>query len=166
MEVPPTDGGTLFCDMAAGYEALPENMKTRLAGLTAIHSHLPRFNAARALDPQFQVNKFELSDEQKAALGEVCHPIVRTHPESGRKALFVNEGFTTRIYEPDASAHGDLLAGLFAHTKQHQFIYRHHWSADDLVFWDNRLTMHCATDYDLQYSRRMHRMTVQGDTPY
>lgn len=166
LEVPPTDGDTLFCDMAAAYEALPEDMKTRLAGLNAIHSYLPRFNAARAVDPQFQVNKFELSDEQKAELGEVCHPIVRTHPESGRKALFVNEGFTLRVDGPDASAQGDLLAELFAHSKQDQFIYRHQWSAGDLVFWDNRMTMHRATDYDLQYSRRMHRTTVQGDTPY
>jgi taurine dioxygenase len=92
--------------------------------------------------------------------------IVRTHPESRRKALFVNEGFTVRIDGSDAQEQDDLLAELYAHTKQERFIYRHQWSVGDLVFWDNRMTMHCATDYDLQYSRGMHRTTVQGDTPY
>ena len=97
LEVPPEGGDTLYCDMAAAYDNLSDAMKERIEGLKAVHSYLPRFMASRQIDEGFQDNKFELSDEQKAELAEVVHPIVRTHPENGRKALFINEGFTVRV---------------------------------------------------------------------
>jgi taurine dioxygenase len=166
LEVPPTDGDTLYCDMAAAYEALPESTKARLDDLRAVHSYLPRFMASRAIDESFKGSPFQLSDEQKAEVAEVTHPLVRTHPESGRKALFVNEGFTIRVEGMDEAEGRALLDELNAHEAQPEFIYRHRWSVGDVVFWDNRVTMHRATDYDRRYARRMHRTTIQGDVPY
>ncbi len=165
LEVPPEGGDTLYCDMAAAYDNLSDAMKERIEGLKAVHSYLPRFMASRQIDEGFQENKFELSDEQKAELAEVVHPIVRTHPENGRKALFINEGFTVRVEGMEEAEGQALLDELNAHATQARHIYAHGWSAGDVVFWDNRVTMHKATDYDRQYARRMHRTTVQGDVP-
>lgn len=166
LEVPPEGGNTLFCDMAAAYEALPDETKARIASLKAVHSYLPRFMAERAQDEAFQANAFELSDEQKKEVVEVVHPIVRTHPESDRKALFVNEGFTVRIEGMGEADSRALLDELNAHATQSRFIYSHSWTAGDVVFWDNRMTMHCATAYENRYVRRMHRTTIQGDVPH
>ena len=165
LEVPPTDGDTLFCDMAAAYDGLPTQAREELQGLNAMHSYLPRFVASRKIDASFDSAKFELSEEQKKELAAVVHPVVRTHPESGRKALFVNEGFTISVEGYEEQRSKQLLQDLNAHATQPAYIYRHQWRVGDVVFWDNRRTMHCATDYDKKYSRRMHRTTVQGDTP-
>lgn len=165
LEIPPEGGDTLFCDMAAAYDALSDAMKERIAGLKAVHSYLPRFVASRKIDDGFKADGFEMSDEQKAEFPEVVHPIVRTHPENGRKALFVNEGFTIRVEGMDEEEGKALLDELNAHATQDRFIYAHDWTAGDVVFWDNRVTMHKATEYDTRYARRMHRTTVQGDVP-
>ncbi len=106
-----------------------------------------------------------LTPEQLAAVPDVVHPVVRTHPQTGRKVLFVNEGFTVGIAgmpEPEGKA---LLQKLFQHSVRSSGIYAHRWRAGDLVMWDNRSTMHRATEYDLRYARAMHRTTVQGDQP-
>ncbi|MEE8287715.1 MAG: TauD/TfdA family dioxygenase, partial [Gammaproteobacteria bacterium] len=103
--------------------------------------------------------------EQLAEVPDVVHPLVRTHPETGRKALFVNEGFTIGIVGMPETAGKALLEKLFQHSVQPSRIYRHGWRAGDLVMWDNRCTMHHATEYDLSYTRAMHRTTVQGDRP-
>ena len=165
LEVPPDGGDTLYCDMAGAYDALPDEMKVRINGLKAVHSYLPRFLASRKVDEGFQKEGFELSDAQKAELPEVVHPIVRTHPENGRKALCFNEGFTVRVEGMDEAEGKALLEELAAHATQDRFVYAHKWSVGDVVFWDNRVTMHKATEYDRQYPRRMHRTTVQGDVP-
>jgi taurine dioxygenase len=165
LEVPPEGGDTLFCDMYAAYASLPQDTKRRIDGLKAIHSYLPRFMKSRAVDASFKDNRFELSEAQKAELREVMHPIVRTHPETGRKVLFINEGFTIGVEGMDEPAAQALLAELNAHATQDRFIYRHRWRAGDVLFWDNRCTMHCATDYDQRHARRMHRTTIQGDVP-
>ena len=165
MEIPPEGGDTLYCDMAAAYDALSDEMKAKIDGLKAVHSYLPRFMASRQIDDGFKKAQFELSDEQKAELAEVVHPIARTHPENGRKALFINEGFTVRVEGMDEAESKALLDELNAHATQDRFIYAHDWSVGDVVFWDNRVTMHKATEYDRQFARRMHRTTVQGDVP-
>ena len=165
LEVPPEGGDTLYCDMAGAYDALSDEMKDRIDGLKAVHSYLPRFMASRKMDEGFQKDGFVLSEEQKAELAEVVHPIVRTHPENGRKALFINEGFTVRVKDMDENDGKALLSELNAHATSDRFIYAHKWSVGDVVFWDNRVTMHKATEYDNQYARRMHRTTVQGDIP-
>jgi len=166
IEIPPEGGDTLYCDMYAAYESLPAETRRRIAGLKAIHSYLPRFLKQRALDPSYQQDGFELSETQKAELAEVVHPMVRTHPETGRKALFVNEGFTIGVQGMEDAEARALLDELHAHATQQRFIYRHRWHPGDVVFWDNRCTMHCATDYDQRHARRMHRTTIQGDAPF
>tara|TARA_B100000686_G_C16560975_1_gene847728 strand:- start:50 stop:910 length:861 start_codon:yes stop_codon:yes gene_type:complete len=165
LEVPPEGGDTMYCDMAAAYEHLSNEIKQKIEGLKAAHSYLPRFIASREIDDEFQNNKFELSDNQKAELTEVIHPVVRAHSENNRRALFINEGFTIRIDGMAKKESKALLANLNDHATNRRFVYTHKWSVGDVIFWDNRVTMHKATEYNLQYSRRMHRTTIRGDTP-
>ncbi len=160
LEVPPDGGDTLYADMYAAYDALDENMKRKLEGLRAIHGYAARFEKMGEGGKRPQ-----LSAEQLAEVPEVNHPIVRTNPETGRKALYINEGFTLGIEGMPMDEGRALLDTLNAHATEPRFIYAHHWRVGDLVFWDNRATMHCATAYDTQYARTMHRTTIQGDTP-
>jgi taurine dioxygenase len=134
-----------------------------LAGLTAEHSVVKSFPAGRwGADPKFK----ERYERAVAKHPPVTHPVVRTHPVSGRKALFVNEGFTTRIHELSARESDALLALLFAHAARPEFTLRWHWSVDDVAFWDNRVTHHYAVADYLPERRIMHRATVIGDRPF
>ena len=94
------------------------------------------------------------------------HPVVRTHPVSGRQGLFVNEGFTTRIVELEGRESAALLAFLAQHIARPEHTVRWRWKTDDLAFWDNRLTQHYATADYLPHRRVMHRATVMGDKPF
>ncbi len=161
LEVPPTGGDTMFADMYAAYDGLDAATKTRIATMTAIHSYAASFTGKTAAN----AGRANLSDDQKAALREVVHPVVRTHPETGRKALFTNEGFTTRIVGLPEDASADLLRQLFAASVRPRNIYVHRWQRYDVVIWDNRCLMHHATPYDTAYPRHMHRTTVIGDAP-
>ncbi len=162
VEIPPAEGDTLFANMYLAYDALPDETRQRLEGLTAAHSYLASFEGKTKIGS----GRDTLTDEQKAQLREVIHPVVRTHPETGRKALYVNPGFTVRIEGlPDDDA-ASLLDDLIEHASRPQFQYRHAWRPHDLVFWDNRCAMHHATLYDRQYARHMHRTTVKGDRPF
>lgn len=156
LEVPADGSGdTLFADMAAAYEALPKAQRQRLDQLQAEH----RYDHKHA--------NFELSDTQQDRLPGVIHPLVRTHPETGRKALYLGTQLVKRIVGMSAEDSDDLLAELHAHCTGSAFVYRHKWRRDDLVFWDNRCTMHAAQPYDTErYTRHMHRTTVIGDRPY
>ena len=166
-EVPPEGGNTLFANMFGAYDALSDEMKARLDGLKAVHSYLERFRKMRSIDRAHQgSDKFELDAEQRASFEPVLHPIVRTHPESGRKALFVNDGFTMTVDGMDEEEGKALLRELGIHATRERFVYSHRWRPGDAVFWDNRSTMHCATSYDPSYTRTMHRTTIQGDRPY
>jgi taurine dioxygenase len=147
LDIPPEGGDTFFADMAAAYDALPEDVKQKIDGM--------RGAATRP----------DLTEEQLASLEDVLHPIVRTHEDTGRKALFVNPGFTYRIDGMDKGESDVMLQMLFAHTQEERFVYRHVWRAHDLLCWDNRSTMHHATPYDGQYTRHMHRTTIQGPRP-
>jgi taurine dioxygenase len=165
LEVPPEGGETKFCDMAAAYECLSNEIKQKVDGLYALHSYLPRFVASRKADTEFQKNKFELSDHQKSDFLEVAHPVVRRHPENNCKALYVNEGFTIRIKGLVDEESKIILTKLYDCTTKECFIYTHQWSIGDVVFWDNRSTMHKACEYDQKYARRMQRTTIRGDAP-
>ena len=92
--------------------------------------------------------------------------MVRTHPGTGRKALYVNEGFTSAVVDMPEDAGRALLDGLFAHSRRDDFIYRNRWRTNDLVLWDNRCAMHCAQGTDPRYRRTMRRITVIGDRPH
>jgi len=159
VEVPPQGGDTLFVSMYAAYEALDAATKRRIASLRARH----RYNIDKE---RRRHGKIQVTDAQTAALKEVSHPVVRTHPESGRKALYVNPGFTIGIEGLAETEGAALLEELFGHNDDARFQYRHVWRQHDLVFWDNRCIMHQATGYDPSHTRHMLRTTVKGDRPF
>jgi len=136
IEVPETGGDTLFCNMYAAYEELSEAMRSRIAGLTAVHNIMSGTGAD---------SKVPLTEAQRAKVPDAIHPIVRRHPETGREALFVNPGFTRRVVELDARAGTTLLEELFAHASEARFTYRHKWQAGDVTLFDGRASMHSAT---------------------
>lgn len=162
LEVPPEGGDTLFADMYAAYETLDEDTRAQIARLRAIHRYADRYRQMGVEDRE----RPPLTREQLAEVPDVEHPVVRTHPETHRKALFVNEGFTVGITGMGQDDGHALLERLFEHSVRPEHVYRHRWRAHDLVMWDNRCTMHRATDYDLRYTRAMHRTTIRGDAPY
>ena len=160
LEIPPPGkgGDTLFANMYKAYEALPADKRAYLDGLNA--SFLisrKRFS---------NDDRIKLNDDQADQTPGVVHPVVRTHPETGRKALYVNPGHTDSIVglTPDESR--ALLDELHAHTTQPQFVYRHKWRPHDLVFWDNRCLMHIADPPQPGYDRHMHRTTIEGERPF
>ena len=160
LEVPPEGGDTLFADMYAAYDALDDDMKDRIEGVRAVHGYAARFSQMGEGG-----KRPTLSAEQLAEVPEVTHPVVRINRETGRRALYVNEGFTQGIEGMPMVESRTLVDTLNAHATQPDFVYDHRWRVGDLVFWDNRAVMHCATAYDTSYPRRMHRTTIQGDMP-
>jgi taurine dioxygenase len=162
-QLPSAGGDTLWSSNLAAYEALSPPLQRLLDGLTAEHSVVKSFPADRwGTDPTFK----ERYERAVAKHPPVTHPVVRTHPRSGRKALFVNEGFTTRINELSLRESEALLNFLYAHAGRPEFTLRWRWSVDDLAFWDNRITQHYAVADYLPQRRVMHRATVVGDRPY
>ena len=162
-QMPPAGGDTLWSSSLAAYEALSQPLKRQLEGLTAEHSVVKSFPAGRwGADPAHK----ERYERAVAKHPPVTHPVVRTHPVSGRKALFVNDGFTTRIHELGARESEALLAFLFTHAARPEFTLRWRWNVDDLAFWDNRITQHYAVADYLPQRRIMHRATVIGDRPF
>lgn len=160
IEIPPYGGDTQFASMTLAYDALSETMKRLLAGLHAVHTLANTIEGDRSNSYAKEfVGKSELAKAKTAT-----HPIVRIVPDTGRKALFVNPGFTANIVGMTPRESAALLAFLFAHCTQPEFIYRHKWSQHDLVIWDNRCTMHYAvSDYKSYGQRYMHRVTIKGE---
>ncbi|OWT73450.1 MULTISPECIES: TauD/TfdA family dioxygenase [unclassified Achromobacter] len=160
VEVPPEGADTLFASMHLAYEGLPPATQARIRDLTATHSYAGYYGKAFA-------DRTPLTDEQKARTPDVVHPVVRTHPVTGRLSLYVGQDIVKQI-DGLPCAEGDaLLAELNRHAISDAFVYRHRWQQGDLVIWDNRCTMHCATPYDDQkYRRVMHRTTVAGTRPF
>lgn len=162
-EIPSYGGDTMFVSMARAYEALSEPMKAFLTGLTGVHDYTNAYDTYFAHLP----DRPPLSEEEKSKVPPVEHPVVRTHPETGAKALYVNPGFTRRIKELTIAESRNLLDYLFTHCQQPIFIYRHSWAPGDLVIWDNRCTCHNAVaDYDMSERRHMIRTSVEGDVPH
>ena len=163
-EVPQRDGrplgDTVFANAIAAYEALPERMKQRLAGLKAIHRYSARRRVTDSPRPK-------LTQEQLDETPDIAHPIVRTHPYTGRRSLYVTAGECIGIEGmPDAEAI-DLIAELDTHCVRPEFLYRHKWQVGDLLIWDNTSSMHLAIcDYALPERRLMHRTTVIGTVPF
>jgi taurine dioxygenase len=160
-ELPAVGGDTLFADQHAAYEALPAALKARIATLQAEHSYLARYEELRQRNPW----RPKLTPEQIAEVAPAVHPVVRTHPATGRKALFVSEHFTTRILGVPEAESQALLAELFAASVLPQFVYRHEWQPHDLVFWDNRSVVHLASGTPDSERRKLYRTTVEGDRP-
>ena len=166
-EVPHDDAGvalgdTYFTNTANACDALPDDIKQAIDGRRAVFSFPYYYEQLRAAG---KLGRADLTPEQKAKLPDVIHPIVRTHPVTGRKCLFATESFAYAIVGMADSEARPLLARLFAHLKEPRFIYRHHWRVGDVLTWDNCATQHIATfDYG-ERRRLMHRVGIQGGVP-
>ncbi|HEY5646287.1 MAG TPA: TauD/TfdA family dioxygenase [Pseudomonadales bacterium] len=154
--VPETGGDTLFSNMYTAYEALSDRMKRMLEGMTAIHS------GRHVYEGRYNVPKEQMQRDYP----ESEHPVIRTHPVTGRRALFVNSGFTTRIVGLQPRESRAILDYLFQHVALPDFQCRFNWEPDSIAFWDNRCMQHHAVfDYFPQV-RHGERVTVKGDRPY
>ena len=161
--LPAFGGDTLWASGIAAYEALSAPLKSLLEGLTATHDFTRSFPLERFGNSAEDLVRWEEARRKNPPLS---HPVIRTHPVSGRRSLFVNEGFTTRINELSESESEAILKLLFAHATRPEFTVRWRWQANDVAFWDNRVTQHFAVD-DYRPARRvMHRATVLGDVPF
>lgn len=161
-ELPAEGGDTLFANQHLAWDRLPEHLKTAVQGLRAEHTYLARYEELRARNPW----RPALTQEQIDKVRPVVHPVVRTHPENGRKALFVSEHFTTRIVGIPEDESRDLLGQLFAHSTQPALQYRHAWQPGDMVFWDNRSVTHLAAGTPEHLRRKLYRTTIEGSVPY
>tara|TARA_Y100001960_G_scaffold330263_2_gene423819 strand:- start:438 stop:1274 length:837 start_codon:yes stop_codon:yes gene_type:complete len=158
LEVPPKGGNTLFANMTQAYNKLTKTLKTRLEDLTAINRVAEgRRNSADG--------RIRMSKAQLAKTPDVIHPIVRRHPETGRKSLYISESHTDLVVGMDKNESQMLIRELIEHATQPNNIYTHHWCAHDVLMWDNRCTMHRVEAYDRRRCRYMHRTTIEGDVP-
>jgi taurine dioxygenase len=162
-ELPPTGGDTLWVNNEAAFNALSPAFRAFLERLTATHDFAKSFPAERYARTPAEEKKWLAA---KAKNRPVKHPVIRTHPVSGAKGLFVNEGFTTRINELSASESRLVLDLLFALVNKPDFQVRHRWKANDVAMWDNRSTQHYAVADYLPHRRVMHRATILGDRPF
>ncbi|AMP14984.1 TauD/TfdA dioxygenase family protein [Collimonas pratensis] len=160
-ELPAEQGDTSFANMFDAYDTLPADVKQLLEGRRAVHSYVYRYRRLQKLSPW----RADLTQKQIDEVPEVEHPVIRVHPESGRKALFVSEGFTSRIVGLPADESAALLRFLHQHTIRAENIYRHQWRAHDMVFWDNRSTVHYAAITPQHLRRTLYRTTIEGDVP-
>jgi len=154
-QCPPRGGDTLFANMYAAYEALSERMKTYLDGLTALHDGESTYRGLYA--------NYGVADRPSYPSAE--HPVVRTHPVTGKKCLFVNRFFTTRIVGLDRNESDAILAMLFRHVEKPELSVRFKWQPNSIAFWDNRCVQHHAL-WDYYPNRRYgHRVTICGERP-
>jgi taurine dioxygenase len=137
-------------------------LKELVDPLFAEHTYVARYEELRARNPW----RPKLTPRQLEEVAPVVHPVVRTHPETGRKALFVSEHFTTRIVGLPEDESRAVLDELFAHSVQPEFIYRHRWQPHDMVFWDNRSVVHLAAGTPDHLRRKLYRTTIEGDRPF
>ncbi|RYX98171.1 MAG: TauD/TfdA family dioxygenase [Comamonadaceae bacterium] len=161
-ELPGEGGDTLFANQHTAWDTLPDALKNTVKDLRAEHTYLAKYEELRARSPW----RPKLTQAQLDEVKPVVHPVVRTHPENGRKALFVSEHFTSRIVGIPEDESAALLAELFAHTSRPELVYRHQWQPHDLVFWDNRSVTHLAAGTPDEQRRKLYRTTVEGDLPF
>jgi len=159
-EVPPVGGDTLFANQYLAYETLSLGLRRMLEGVVAVNSSA-KADATRTREDR--VKKDGRDDARKEYLAE--HPAIRTHPETGRKALYVNVAHTVRFKDMTEEESAPLLSYLFHHQVQPEFTCRFHWQVGSLAFWDNRCAQHNAVNDYQGYRRVMHRITLAGDRP-
>ena len=162
LETPTRGGDTMFANQYLAYEALSDGMKELLGGLRAVH------NDTRVAGPKSHLGKgrsvgVRVDDEWQVT--ENVHPVVRTHPESGRKSLFVNISYTRRFEGMTEEESAPLLYYLFAHAARPEFTFRFRWAPGSITFWDNRCINHIAVNDYHGYRRDMRRVQVVGDRP-
>jgi len=162
-QLPAFGGDTLWASGIAAFEGLSKPLQVLLDGLTATHDFTKSFPLERFGSTPEDLARWEQTRKNNPPLS---HPVVRTHPVSGRKSLFVNEGFTTKINELSEAESEAILKLLFAHATRPEYTIRWRWQENDVAFWDNRVTQHYAVD-DYRPNRRvMHRATILGDAPF
>jgi taurine dioxygenase len=156
--LPDRGGDTQYANMAAAYAALPTALRDRIAGLMAIHVYQSSHSARKLMG---------LSETAKERVpNAVLHPVVRTHPENGRRSIYINPIRIEGLVGLDHRDALPLLDQLLAFAAQEEFQYRHEWREGDLVFWDNRCLLHKANgDYDMEQTRFLYRVMLQGDVP-
>lgn len=160
VEVPPEGSDTLLADCVAAWNALPPERQTELDGKVVHHSY-QYFMTNR------DYGRMELSDELKAQNPDVFHPLIRSHPTDGRKALWPSTGTVIEIVGMPKAEGLDLVQELVDFATQDCFVFRHKWRVGDILMWDNRCTLHTGTLFDdTKYIREMHRLWVRGDRPY
>ena len=162
--VPPVGGDTLFVDACRAYEALSPTMQAMLAPLQAVHSARQSYGTKGVFSKETEKRTLQIIVSEEAD-GSLTHPLVRTHPVTGRKALFVSPVYTVGVADLTPEEAKAILTFLFAHLTQEEFIYRHRWREQMLLMWDNRCTMHFAEGGYDGHLRLMHRTTVAGDVP-
>jgi taurine dioxygenase len=156
IEVPRRGGDTLYADMYAAYDALPLETQKHLSSLKAVHD----LDASRR-----RAGEPPMTAKQRAEAPPVEHPAVRTHADTGRKILYISRHVSHFAGIPRDES-DELLERLMAHATKDAFVFRHKWGSRDVVMWDNRCTMHCATPYDAAAQRRvLHRTVVRGEVP-
>lgn len=161
-KVPAVGGDTLWASAAAAYDALPDAMKPFLATLSATHDIAKSFPPERFGSDEAGRATLEAAKRNNPPM---VHPVIRTHPESGRKIIYVSEGFTTGIVGMEPAIAEPLLATLYAHVTRPEFTVRWKWRVGDVAIWDNRSTQHYAA-YDYGDAHRvMNRATILGDRP-
>ncbi|MBV9736234.1 MAG: TauD/TfdA family dioxygenase [Acidisphaera sp.] len=156
LEVPPEGGDTWFCDMYAAYETLPEDLRRRVDGLRLKHDGT--YNSGG-----YVRQGVEATDDPRRSPGAV-HSVVCTHPESGRRALYLGRRRNAWLVDLDLEESETLLDALWAHIARPELAYRHRWRVGDLVLWDNRCTMHRRDPFDAASRRVMHRTQVKGES--
>ncbi len=156
VEVSRTGGETQFTNLYQVYDELPEALKRQVEGRKARHN-FGHMHTQRVLKP--------MTEEEKAAVPPVWQPMVRKHPVTGRKSLYISPIYNDEVEGMEAAEARRLLDELTAFAEQKRFVYRHRWDPDDVVMWDNRCTMHQVTPFDPTERRVMHRTTIVGEGP-
>lgn len=164
-EVPSHGGDTLWADLRGAYATLSAPLRTALDGLEAVHRVTPLAYWGEPVDASLDPDVAASLHAQATQLPSVIHPVVRVHPVTGERALFVNPGFTSHVVGLSHHESDSLLNLVYTHATQPAHTLRHRWSPGDLVVWDNRATMHYATDDLGAASRRVRRVTLRGERP-
>ena len=154
IELPSTGGNTMFSNMYKAYEAVPPVLKEKLKGKKALHIH--EYNRAKQASLSGDIS----------GIPHHFHPVFITHPDTGRKTLFVDRLMTVRIEGASAAESDAMLAQLYDIGERHEFIYEHVWKLGDFVMWDNRCTIHARTDFPKDERRLLRRCTVEGEPLY
>ena len=164
--IPPVGGNTLFIDTQSAYEDLSSDIKLTLNDLMVFHSAIRPY-----ADDGFYALEKDKDRSMKikpsvSAKKSVLHPLIRTHPETKKKSLFINPVYSISIEGLDEKESSDLLSLLFSHMNQAKYIYEHKWEPNMLIMWDNRSVNHCAQGGYEGYERLLHRITLAGDRPF
>jgi len=163
--IPPEGGDTIWVSGISAYEGLSDRMKTYVDDLWAYNDAYKNYNAQ--IRPELVKEEYQnyVQKHERMEYAPALHPVVRTHPETGKKGLFVNESMTTFVKGLNRRESDYLLKYLFDHLRTPEFQYRHKWQTNDLAIWDNRVSLHYA-QFDYTENRLMHRIVIKGDAPY